>query len=101
MSWLKGLLKTHETDVSDRPHPPTLTCLKSSRAQPPLDYADNILDVDPLEAIEMELDEDEDAAVFEWFYDHQPLKYTKFVNGPSYRKWKLPLPIMSTLYRCG
>ena len=57
--------------------------------------------MDPLEAIEMELDEDEDAAVFEWFYDHQPLKYTKFVNGPSYRKWKLPLPIMSTLYRCG
>ena len=31
----------------------------------------------------------------------QPLKYTKFVNGPSYRKWKLPLPIMSTLYRWG
>ena len=29
----------------------------------------------------------------------QPLKYTKFVNGPSYRKWKLPLPVMSTLYR--
>jgi pre-mRNA-processing factor 8 len=67
--------------------------------EPPLDYADNILDVDPLEAIEMDLDEDEDSAVYEWFYDHQPLKYTKFVNGPSYRKWKLPLPIMSTLYR--
>mmetsp|Transcript_13991 Transcript_13991/g.37788 ORF Transcript_13991/g.37788 Transcript_13991/m.37788 type:complete len:2349 (-) Transcript_13991:271-7317(-) len=67
--------------------------------EPPLDYADNILDVDPLEAIELELDEDEDAAVYDWFYDHQPLKYTKFVNGPSYRRWKLPLPIMSTLYR--
>ena len=39
--------------------------------EPPLDYADNILDVDPLEAIEMELDEDEDSAVYEWFYDHQ------------------------------
>lgn len=67
--------------------------------EPPLDYADNLLDVDPLEAIEMELDEEEDAAVYEWFYDHQPLKYTKFVNGPSYRKWKLPLPVMSALYR--
>ena len=33
--------------------------------EPPLDYADNILDVDPLEAIEMELDEEEDAAVYE------------------------------------
>jgi hypothetical protein len=37
--------------------------------------------------------------VYEWFYDHQPLKYTAFVNGPSYRRWKLPLPIMSVLYR--
>lgn len=47
----------------------------------------------------MELDEDEDAAVYEWLYDHQPLKYTKFVNGPSYKRWKLPLPVMATLYR--
>ena len=37
--------------------------------------------------------------MFDWFYDDHPLKYTKFVNGPSYRSWKLPLPIMSTLYR--
>jgi pre-mRNA-processing factor 8 len=35
--------------------------------EPPLDYADNLLDVDPLEAIELELDEDEDGAVTEWF----------------------------------
>lgn len=67
--------------------------------EPPLDYADNILDVDPLEPIEMELDEEEDAAVYEWFYDHRPLQFTKFVNGPSYRRWKLPLPVMATLYR--
>jgi len=39
------------------------------------------------------------AHSFRRFYDHQPLKFTKFVNGPSYRRWKLPLPIMSTLYR--
>lgn len=37
--------------------------------------------------------------MYEWFYDHQALKYTTFVNGPSYRRWKLPLPIMSVLYR--
>ncbi|KAL4423860.1 hypothetical protein ABPG75_001161 [Micractinium tetrahymenae] len=67
--------------------------------EPPLDYADNILDVDPLEAIELELDEDEDAPVYKWFYDNKPLQYTKMVNGPSYKKWKLPLPVMSTLYR--
>ncbi|KAL4539197.1 hypothetical protein Ndes2526B_g02544 [Nannochloris sp. 'desiccata'] len=67
--------------------------------EPPLDYADNILDVDPLEGIELELDEEEDGPVFEWFYDNKPLQYSKMVNGPSYKKWRLPLPIMSTLYR--
>lgn len=67
--------------------------------EPPLDYADNILDVDPLEAIELELDPDEDASVIEWFYESKPLQYTKYVNGPSYKSWNLPLPIMSTLFR--
>lgn len=41
--------------------------------EPPLDYADNILDVEPLESIQMELDTDEDKVVLDWFYDHQPL----------------------------
>lgn len=36
----------------------------------PLDYGDNILDVEPLEPIQMELDEVDDNAVFDWFYDH-------------------------------
>ena len=67
--------------------------------EPPLDYADNLLDVEPLDAIELELDEEEDAPVFEWFYDHQPLMHSKFVNGPSYRSWKLPLPAMANLHR--
>ena len=44
--------------------------------EPPLDYADNILDVEPLEAIQMELDNEEDGSVAEWFYEHQPLKDT-------------------------
>lgn len=42
--------------------------------EPPLDYADNILDVEPLEAIQLELDPEEDAPVLDWFYDHQPLR---------------------------
>lgn len=53
----------------------------------------------PAQAIELELDEEEDGPVYEWLYDHQPLKYTSFVNGPTYRRWKLPLPIMAVLYR--
>ncbi|KAG2230381.1 pre-mRNA-processing-splicing factor 8 [Thamnidium elegans] len=67
--------------------------------EPPLDYGDNIMDVEPLEAIQMELDEEEDDAIYDWFYDNKPLMDTKFVNGSSYRKWRLDLPIMSTLYR--
>lgn len=35
--------------------------------EPPLDYADNLLDVDNLEPIQQELDEEEDSAVYTWF----------------------------------
>ena len=40
--------------------------------EPPLDYADNIIDVEPLEPIQIELDEEEDAPVYEWFYEYKP-----------------------------
>jgi hypothetical protein len=57
-------------------------------------------DVEPLEAIELELDDEDDGAVKDWFYDDKPLQHNlKLVNGPSYRRWRLPLPVMSTLYR--
>lgn len=48
--------------------------------EPPLDYADNVLDVEPLEAIQIELDPEEDAAIAKWFYDHKPLINTKLVG---------------------
>ncbi|TKR57590.1 hypothetical protein L596_030271 [Steinernema carpocapsae] len=67
--------------------------------EPPLDYADNILDVEPLEAIQLELDGEEDDQVREWFYDHKPLAKTRFVNGETYRKWAFSIPMMSNLYR--
>jgi pre-mRNA-processing factor 8 len=69
--------------------------------EPPLDYADNVLDVEPLDAIRMELDADgEDAAVAGWFYDHRPLAdVARLVNGPSYRRYHLNLPIMANLHR--
>ena len=69
--------------------------------EPVLDYADNLLDVEPLDPIELELDEEEDASILDWFYDHKPLADDprRLVNGPSYKKWRLPLPIMSNLYR--
>ena len=68
--------------------------------EPPLDYADNILDVEPLEAIRMELHPEEDAPVADWFYDHKPLAHKlAFLNGPSYTSWRLPVDIMGNLHR--
>lgn len=67
--------------------------------EPPLDYADNVLDVEPLEAIQMELDRDEDGEVADWFYEHKGLVDTDYINGSTYKKWNFTLPIMSTLYR--
>ena len=49
--------------------------------EPPLDYADNVLDVEPLEAIQMELDGEEDKPVFEWLYDAKPLVDSKCVQS--------------------
>ena len=67
--------------------------------EPPLDYADNVIDVEPLEAIRLELDPEEDVAIASWFYEHKPLLDTKHVNGSTYRKWFLELPQIATLYR--
>jgi hypothetical protein len=47
----------------------------------------------------MELDEEEDSPVAEWFYEHKALRFSDRVNGPSYRTWRLSLVEMSTLYR--
>ncbi|KAF1740475.1 hypothetical protein MXB_1134, partial [Myxobolus squamalis] len=61
--------------------------------EPPLDYTDNILDVAPLEAIQLELDPEEDSSVKDWFYDHRSLLIdNNFVNGSTFRTWTLPLP---------
>jgi len=49
--------------------------------EPPLDYADNVLDVEPLEAIQIDLDTEEDAAVAKWFYDHKPLVNSRYLKN--------------------
>eukprot|EP00397_Hematodinium_sp_SG-2012_P000264 GEMP01000264.1.p1 GENE.GEMP01000264.1~~GEMP01000264.1.p1 ORF type:complete len:2430 (+),score=545.91 GEMP01000264.1:161-7450(+) len=67
--------------------------------EPPLDYGDNVLDVEPLEAIQMKLDETDDGPVAQWLYDCKPLLHTKQVNGTTYRKWRLTLQQQSILFR--
>ena len=44
--------------------------------KPPLDYGDNVLNFEPLDPIQMELDKRQDNHIFDLFYDHMPLKYT-------------------------
>lgn len=86
-------------EKKDREHFKRMKLPPFDDEEPPMDYGDNILNVEPSEPIQIELDEEEDNAVFDWFYDHQPLKYSKMVNGESYRKWNLNLPIMTNLFR--
>ena len=69
--------------------------------EPPLNYGDNVLDVKPLEAIQLELDTEEDAAIIDWFYGPKLLIDTPTVSGPSYRYWSRTLPVMANLYHLG
>ncbi|KAK8166256.1 pre-mRNA processing splicing factor 8 [Phyllosticta citrichinensis] len=86
-------------EKSDRRHFKRMRFPPFDDEEPPLSWSENIEDVEPLEPIQMELDENEDGPVFEWFYDHRPLLDTPHVNGPSYKTWNLSLPQMATLYR--
>ncbi|OJD27466.1 pre-mRNA-processing-splicing factor 8 [Blastomyces percursus] len=90
---------TMRREKSDRRHFKRMRFPPFDDEEPPLSWSENIEDVEPLEPIQMELDESEDSPVFEWFYDHRPLLDTPHVNGPSYKEWNLTLPQMATLYR--
>ncbi|KAG0648676.1 Pre-mRNA-processing-splicing factor 8 [Hyphodiscus hymeniophilus] len=86
-------------EKSDRRHFKRMRFPPFDDEEPPLSWSENIEDVEPLEPIQMELDENEDEAVFDWFYENRPLTDTPHVNGPSYKDWNLTLPQMATLYR--
>ncbi|KAF2822375.1 PROCN-domain-containing protein [Ophiobolus disseminans] len=86
-------------EKSDRRHFKRMRFPPFDDEEPPLSYSENIEDVEPLEPIQLELHEDEDGPVIEWFYEHRPLLDTPHINGPSYETWNLDLPQMATLYR--
>ena len=86
-------------EKSDRRHFKRMRFPPFDDEEPPLSWSENIEDVEPLEPIQMELDESEDGPVVEWLYEHRPLLDTPHVNGPSYKEWNLTLPQMATLYR--
>ena len=67
--------------------------------EPPLDYADNVLDAEPPEALRFDLDPEDDADVADWLWDNKGLVGTPHINGETYRRWHLPLRTMATLHR--
>ena len=77
--------------------------------EPVLDYADHLLTVEPADAVQMDFEGDEYALIQDWFYETRPLADIRstrekplsdhvFVNGPSYKVWRLSTPIMAQLY---
>jgi pre-mRNA-processing factor 8 len=66
--------------------------------EPPLDYGDNVLDTEPLESIQIELDENEDSFIHEWFYEHKGLLDTVYCTE-SFKEYKFDLGAMTCLYR--
>jgi pre-mRNA-processing factor 8 len=82
--------------------------------EPVLDYTDHLLTVEPPDAVQLDFGDggggdDEYALIQDWFYENQPLADIRstrkkplsdhvFVNGPSYKTWRLSTQIMSQLY---
>lgn len=77
--------------------------------EPPLDYVDHLLNVEPGEAVQLDLSDDQYELIRDWFYDPQPLSDIRldgpsplskhvYVNGPSYKVWRLSTEVMTQLY---
>jgi pre-mRNA-processing factor 8 len=82
----------------DRKHFKRLRFPPFDDEEPPLDWLENLEDIEPLDAIQSELDRFPDLK--EWLYDEKPLvEDSDMVNGDSYRAWNLDLPIMTSLFK--
>ncbi|KAH8583838.1 JAB PAD domain [Cryptosporidium sp. chipmunk genotype I] len=69
--------------------------------EPPIDYCENILGVEPLDSIQIALDNEEDISVYEWFYldSKEQFKYLHKKGNYRKHKWYLTLEQLGTLYR--
>jgi pre-mRNA-processing factor 8 len=77
--------------------------------EPPLDYVDHLLNVEPGEPIQLDLSDPQYDLIRDWFYDQDPLGDVRqiagnpllkhaWVNGSSYKVWRLDTAIMGQLY---
>jgi len=62
--------------------------------EPPPDYGDKVLDTEPLEVIQLDMDGEEDAAIIDWFYDPKPLVDTLPILAA-------PVAVMANVYPLG
>lgn len=68
--------------------------------EPPLDWMENLEDVDAPEPIQLDLESDSQYALLDWLFDDKPLIDDRaVVNGESYKSWNLDVATMATLYR--
>lgn len=57
--------------------------------------------METMSAIQLDFDEDDDAAILDRFYGPEPLIDSSSVNGSPNKYWSLSLPVVATLYRLG
>lgn len=67
--------------------------------QPPINFGDKLVDLESPDPITEQLDPEEDNLVIDWIFDGKPLEETEFVNGPSYKSYKLDLEMVKNIHR--
>ncbi|KAG7195924.1 pre-mRNA-splicing factor 8 [Scheffersomyces spartinae] len=87
----------------DRRHFKRVTFPAFDDEEPPLDWLENLEDIEPLDGIQLELDNNNNSKVGdlnEWLYENKPfIDDPEIVNGDSYKTWNLDIERMSTLYK--
>jgi pre-mRNA-processing factor 8 len=84
----------------DRSHFKRMRFPPADDEQPIVDYGEMLLNLSMPRPMELPLDPEEDGPVADWLFDTMPLADDpRYFNGPSYRTWTLPVPIMGALYR--
>ncbi|KAJ7588676.1 hypothetical protein C8J56DRAFT_889440 [Mycena floridula] len=71
--WPSTMWLAMRREKRDRRHFKRMRIPPFDDEEPPLDYGDNVLNIDPFEAIQLDLDAEEDGAIINWFYNVKPL----------------------------
>lgn len=69
--------------------------------EPPLDWSENIEDLNLPDPIQLDTEENPDyEAIAEWLYEEKPfIDDPSAINGESYRHWNTDIPTLASLHR--